>query len=124
MDICCHDHVWSHGFTDTEAFKAKVIQVTSTKIDPAYAAVPSDFVTQRTVAARHSWQSKTHPGVSNHWDNLKLEQLFGLPDLESKEGSVAYCISSGEIADLLREVQQGRTTRLKQAMIIEDLFIW
>jgi hypothetical protein len=65
-----------------------------------------------------------HEGILDHQEKSELEQLLGLPDLESTEGSLAYYLSSGKRASLVLKVDQGPSTKLKQAAIVEEIFIW
>jgi hypothetical protein len=121
----CQDQRWSHGITDLEAFGAKFAQVRFVSLDAAYAAVPSRFITRRKIAAGVTGPLETRPGFVNRSQISKLERLLDLPDLQSKEDSLAYCSSSVvDTALLIRKVDQGPSTGLKQAAIIEQIFIY
>ena len=122
--MCLRYHVWSPGFTDVQAFVAKLTQVTSTRVDVAYAAIPSNFITRRKLDTRYIGPFQTHEGLVNRQGDTELEQLLGLPDLDSTDGLLAYCSSSRKTASLVRELKQGRSARLKQAAIIEEIFVW
>lgn len=121
---CLQNNVWSPSFTDAEAFVAKLTQVTSTRVDAAYVAIPSNFITQRKPGTRYVGLFQTREGLASRREKLELEQLLGLPDLDSTDGLLAYCSRSGKTASLVREMEQGRSARLKQAAIIEEIFIW
>ena len=125
VDRCLEDHVWSPGFADAKAFLTKLAQVTSTRVDALYAAIPSIFITERKVDdTRKIAQLQTHQGFANRREKSELEQLLGLPDLDSTEGMLAYCSSSRKPASLVHGMAQGRSSKLKQAAIIEEIFIW
>lgn len=125
VTLCLQNHVWSPGFADAEAFIAKLAQVTSTRVDAAYVAVPSNFITKRKVDdTKYMYRLQTHEGLADRREKFELEQLLGLPDLGPTEGSLAYCLSSGETASLVCSMTQGRSSKLKQAAIIEEIFIW
>lgn len=124
VGLCIRNHLWSPNFTDAEAFMAKLTQVTSTRVDVAYGAIPSNFITRRKLDVRYIGSSETREGLANLQEETELEQLLGLPDLDSTDGCLAYCSSSGQTASLIRELKQGRSARLKQAAMIEEIFIW
>ncbi|GAB7322667.1 hypothetical protein MBLNU13_g03572t2 [Cladosporium sp. NU13] len=124
VGVCFRNHVWSPGFTNAAACKAKLKQVTSTRVDAAYADVKFQFITQRKAGTTQNGTFTIHEGIIDPQKRSKLEQLLGLPDLESTEGSLAYCVSSGKRTSLVLKMDQGPSTKLKQAAIIEELFIW
>lgn len=124
VDMCLRDHVWSPGFRNAEAFIAKLTQVTSTRVDVAHVVMPSNFITRRKLDTKYMGSSQTRERLGNPQEETELEQLLGLPDLDPTDGWLAYCSSSGKTASLVREMEQGRSARLKQAAIIEEIFIW
>lgn len=128
VDMCRQSHLWSQGLTDDEGFKAKLTRTASTRLDATYPVVPMNLITQRNAVTKDispwSFQWRDLQNLSDHWEKLKLEQLLDLPDLQSKKGSLAYCIRSGQTASLLRKMKQGSSTRLELAAVIEKLFIW
>jgi hypothetical protein len=71
----------------------------------------------------HTGPFQTHSALVNQQEKSELEQLLGLPGLGSTEGFFAYCLSSGKTASLVHEMTQGRSSKLKQAAIIEEIFI-
>ena len=118
-------HPWCFGFTGFEEFAAKFTQVVSTKIDVAYANVPPYFLTERKItSAAVGGRSITRKGHCDHSEAYKLQLLLNLPELQYEKGAVAYCSMSGDALHLVDEADQGPSATLKQAAIIEEIFIW
>ena len=124
IDVCFSSHVWSRGFADARACEAKLKQVTSTRLDAAYAAVTLHFITQRKAGTMQNSRFTVHEGIVDPQKQSELEQMLGLPDLNSTKGWLAYCLSSGKRASLVLGMDQGPSTMLKQAAVVEDIFIW
>lgn len=124
VDGCFHNRIWSHGFMDAEALQAKLTEVASTRVAATYAAIPSNFITRRMAGTMREEPFSFHQGLANDRETSELAQLLGLADLDSTEGSLAYCLRSGKTASLVHEMAQGRSSKLKQAAIIEEIFIW
>jgi hypothetical protein len=114
-------HMWLSGSNGFNALRTKLAEVTSTRIDAAYSVVPFYFLTKRKVF-RHD--EKTRKGLCKHPEMSKLERLLGLPELDHIECPLAYCSMAESTAQLVRKVDQGPSTRLKEAAIIEKIFIW
>jgi len=117
-------HVWSYGSTDHRALKAKIMETTSTKVHVAYNSVPSCLLTDRKFVAPSKMSVKIRRGRCNKWEISKVERLLNLPESKYKEDSLAYCSMSEHTADLVRKVDQGSLTKLKQVVIIEEIFLW
>jgi hypothetical protein len=118
-------HPRSFGFTEGDSFVAKFMELLSTRDGVAHGTVPPYFLTERKVAPIYSCPAaKTREGHCDYGKTSKLLLLLRLPDLQQDEGTLAYCSMSGNAVHLVDEVDQGPSTVLKQAAIIEEIFIW
>lgn len=119
------EHPVCFGFPEREPFVAKFLELLSTEGVVAHAAVPSYFLTERNVAPNYRGDlSKIPKGQCGYQEIFKLQLLLGLPDLHHNKGTLAYCSMSGDAIHLVDQMDQGPSTMLKQAAVIEDLFIW
>lgn len=119
------DHPRSFGFTEGDSFVAKFMELLATRGGVAHGTVPPYFLTERKVTPIYSCPSaKTREGHCDYGKTSKLLLLLRLPDLRQDEGTLAYCSMSGNAMNLVDEVNQGPSTVLKQAAVIEDIFIW
>ena len=126
------EHIWTNaypallaGSAEAEEFVAKFTELVSTRARVSYEFVPRFFLTRRKVYGFYgSGRRETHEGHCDDSQPSKLQLLLGLPDLQLGDGTLAYCSMFGDAIELVDEVDQGPSTVLKQAAIIEDVFIW
>lgn len=116
---------WCFGFTGLGDFMAKFTQGVFTKNDVPYASVPPYFLTERKIAsAVFGGRPVTRKGHCDHLEASKLQLLLNIPELQYERGAVAYCSMSGSALYLVDDADQGPLATLKQAAIIEEIFIW
>jgi hypothetical protein len=117
---------WRLGFVeDCDTFVAKLTEVSSVETRSSYTIVPPYFLTERKVASvHHNGPAKTRKGHCDHQEASKLQLLLDLPALENARGSLAYCSMSGDALNLVDEADKGPSATLKQAAIMEGIFVW
>ena len=82
-------------------------------------------MTERKIAsANFGHRPLTRKGHFDHLGASKLQLLLNVPELQYERGAVAYCSMSGDALHLVDEADQGPSATLKQAAIIEEIFIW
>jgi hypothetical protein len=117
-------HLWSRGSADPYSLNAKLMRVTSTRVDATYAAFPVDILSDRKYSKAPFGLPQTLKGSCQEWQISKLAQLLQLPEMKTDECSLAYCAVSQATAGLVRKPDQKLSSKLAQAAIIQEIFIW
>jgi hypothetical protein len=125
-------HVWTFaepaltaGSAESEAFVAMFTELVSTQADVSYEAVPPFFLTKRKVYGHYgSGRLETYEGHFDDGETSKLQLLLALPDLLLGDGTLAYCSMFGDTINLVDGLDQGPSTTLKRAAVLQDTFVW